>query len=306
MDELITFWEKPASEETVMIVGWRQWADAGAISSKLPEYLIEQLGARKIGEFKSDDFYLFQVPGTHHFLRPVIKLEEGYPKALERKKNEIFYSGDQKKGIIIFLGDEPHLHVNQYGDLFFTAVKTLNIKRVVAIGGVYGPMPYDKDRQVSCTYSLRGMKEELDNYAVRFSNYEGGATIGSYLVKQAEQESIEFLVFYGFVPAYDFSHSSISSQEVRIEQDYKAWYDLVKRFNHMFGLRIDLSDLQRLSDDLVAAMDSQIDELDEQMPQLQVRVQIEKLGEGFTERPFMPLGDVWQQELDDLFSDLDD
>ena len=61
-----------------MIVGWRQWADAGGISSELPQYLIEKTGAQKIGEIKPDGFYLFQIPGTHHFLRPEIKLKEGY------------------------------------------------------------------------------------------------------------------------------------------------------------------------------------------------------------------------------------
>ena len=53
MDELIELSERPASEELYMIAGWHQWADAGAISSGLPKYLIDQTGARKIGTIKS-------------------------------------------------------------------------------------------------------------------------------------------------------------------------------------------------------------------------------------------------------------
>ena len=56
MDDLLELWEKPAAEEKYMIVGWHQWADAGAISSGFPQYLIEQTGARKIGEIKPMDF----------------------------------------------------------------------------------------------------------------------------------------------------------------------------------------------------------------------------------------------------------
>ncbi|MCB0226583.1 MAG: hypothetical protein KDI02_23015, partial [Anaerolineae bacterium] len=68
----------PHPEELYMIAGWHQWADAGAISSGLPQYIINHLEATKIGEIKPDGFYLFQIPGTHHLLRPEIKLEQGY------------------------------------------------------------------------------------------------------------------------------------------------------------------------------------------------------------------------------------
>ena len=84
MDKQIDLWEKPTANEIYMLAGWRQWADAGGISSELPQYLVGKTGAKKIGEIKPDGFYLFQIPGTHHFLRPEIKLEEGYRKAYHR------------------------------------------------------------------------------------------------------------------------------------------------------------------------------------------------------------------------------
>jgi predicted ATP-grasp superfamily ATP-dependent carboligase len=307
MDDLLELWEKPATEEKYMIVGWHQWADAGAISSGFPQYLIEKTGARKIGEIKPDGFYLFQIPGTHHFLRPEIKLEQGYRKELKSPQNELFYAGNDKKGLVVFLGEEPHLYADRYAEAFFDMVEALNVKRVAAVGGVYGPMPYDKDREVSCVYSLRGMKEELAEYAVKFSNYEGGTTIGTYLVDKAEQREIEFFIFYTFVPAYDFSRLSTNLQQgVRIENDFKAWYDLMRRFNHMFKLGIDLSDLEKQSDELIVSMNSKLDELEREMPQLKIKEYLEKLAEEFTEMSFMPLDDVWERELGDLFEDMED
>jgi proteasome assembly chaperone (PAC2) family protein len=306
MNDLLELLEKPIAEEKNMIAGWHQWADAGAISSGLPRWLIGQTDARKIGEIKPDGFYLFQIPGTHHLLRPEVKLEEGYRKELKPRRNEIFYAGDDEKGLVIFLGEEPHLNADRYAEAFFNTVKELDVKRVAAVGGVYGAMPYDKDRQVSCVYSLRGMKDELAKYAVRFSDYEGGATIGTYLIDRAEQKGVEFLVFYAFVPAYDFSQLSTLVQGMRVENDFKAWYDLMRRFNHMFGLGIDLSDLGRQSDELVSTMHSKIDELERKMPQLEVREYMERLAGDFTEKPFMPLGDVWKRALGDLFEDMED
>ena len=306
MDNLVELWEKPLAEEIYMIVGWRQWADAGSISSGLPQYLIEQTDARRIGTIKSDGFYLFQIPGTHHLFRPEIKLDEGYRQELRIRKNEFFYSGDDRKGLVIFLGEEPHLNVERYAEAFFHAVKELGVTRVAAIGGVYGAMPYDKDRQVSCVYSLPEMKDELAEYAVRFSNYEGGTTIGTYLVDRAEQSEVEFLVFYAFVPAYDFSQFSAHHQGIRIDNDFRAWYDLTTRLSHMFDLAIPLSDLERKSDELTSSMDDKIAQLERTMPQLKVREYMETLAEDFVEMPFMPLGEVWERELGHLFEDMED
>ena len=306
MDELVELWEKPGADKIYMIAGWHQWADAGNISSGLPEYLIQHADARKIGEIGADGFYLFQVPGTHHFLRPEIKLKDGYRQELTERLNEIYYTGDDEKGLVIFLGEEPHLNEGRYAEAFLDAVEALGVKRVAALGGVYGAMPYEKDREVSCVYSLRGMREELSDYAVRFSDYEGGATIGSLVLDRAERRQVEMIDLYAFVPAYDFGQSEDQFQGIRIENDFKAWYDLMRRLNHMFDQGIDLTDLEGQSSELVSTLESKIEELERKLPQLNVKEYMEELGKGFTERSFMPLDDVWERELGDLFSDLGD
>src|SRR5713101_1484391 len=142
MDDLLEFSEKPVATEIYMIAGWRQWADAGSTSSALPQYLVEQVGAKKIGRIKSEGFYLFQLPGYNPFLRPEIKLEDGHRKELHHHRNEFYYWGHHGKGLIIFLGDEPHLSVERYAEAFFHAVKELGVKRVAVLGGVYGMVPY--------------------------------------------------------------------------------------------------------------------------------------------------------------------
>lgn len=305
MDELVELHEKPIAEEIYMIAGWEQWADAGSMSSGLTQYLIELTEARKIGEIKPHGFYLFQVPGTHAFLRPEVKLEEGYRKSLDVKKNEFYYTGDDRRGLVIFLGAEPQVNAERYAEAFFEAVKTLGVKRVVVVGGVFGAVPYDKERGVSCVYSLPAMKEELAKYAVHFSNYEGGVSIGSYLADGAERAGIELVVFYAFVPAYDLSELSNALQGVRIENDFKAWHDVMRRLNHMFQLGIDLSDLDRRSNELTQSMHDKIDELDRKAPKAGIREFIATIAGDFSEEPFMPL-DVWERGLGDLFKDTDE
>jgi proteasome assembly chaperone (PAC2) family protein len=303
MDDRIVLDETPAAQEKYMIAGWRQWADAGSISSGLPQYLIDQTDAHRIGEIKPGGFYVFQIPGTHDLLRPKVKLQDGYRQHLAVKRNEFFYAGDEEKGLVVFLGEEPHLNVEQYVDAFLDVVVELGVKRVATLGGVHAPVPYDKDRQVSCVYSLPGLRAELAKYAVRLSNYEGGSSIGTYLIHRAEQRGIELLAFYALVPFYDFMQLSARFAGIQLEEDFKAWYDLLLRFNHLFGLSLDLSNLEGKSRQLVAIIDAQINELDEKMPELGVREQIAGLTAEFDELSFVPLSDVWERELKDLFEE---
>lgn len=286
-----------------MIAGWRQWADAGSISSALPQYLVRITDARHIGSIKPENYYLFQIPGTHHFLRPIIKLNDGFRKDLEVKRNDIYFANIGEKGLVIFLGDEPHLNVEAYTSAFFDVVQALNVKRVAIVGGVYGSMPYDKEREVGCIYSQPYMRAELDGYALRFSNYEGGSTIGSYIVARAQEQTAEYLAMYAFVPAYEFSESDDMPQGIRIENDFKAWHELMRRINHMFQVDINLKELAEQSEELVATLDEKVEELERELPQFGIRDYFAELDAAFVERPFLPLGDVWEQELRHLFDD---
>jgi proteasome assembly chaperone (PAC2) family protein len=306
MDEPIVFDEIPESKNLRMIAGWRQWADAGAVSSALPEYLIKITGAHKIGEIRDDGYYIFQIPGAHHLLRPFIQLEDGYRRSLEENRNEFYFAGDNENGLIIFLGDEPHISIEAYSRNFFTAVKMLGVSEIAGLAGVYGPVPYSRDRRVSCIYSLPSMKSKLEDYAVDFSDYEGGASIGSFLVSKAEAESIPYFVFYAFTPAYDFNEEDLMSQGIRLENDYKSWLDIMRRLNHLLDLNLNLSDLEERSQELIDVIDNRIVELEEEMPQLGIRDYLDNIEAQFTETPFVMLDDVWEDEFRNLFGDGDE
>ncbi len=303
MDESLQLTEIPSSKNMRMIAGWRQWADAGSVSSALPEYLIELTGARKIGEMNDDGYYLFQIPGAHHLLRPVIELEDGYRVSLEEKRNEFYFAGDTENGLVIFLGDEPHMGVERYAASFFTAVKQLGVSQIAGLAGVYGPVPYDRERQISCIYSLPSMKEQLKDYAVSFSDYEGGSSIGSYLVSKAETEAVPYFIFYAITPAYDFSEDDMMSQGIRLENDYKAWHDIMRRLNHLLQMNLDLNDLEERSQELIEVIDHRISELEEELPDINIREYLAAIEAQFTETPFVLLDDVWEDEFRNLFGD---
>lgn len=303
MSDAINLWEKPQAKEIYMLVGWRQWADGGSISSGLPRYLWQETDARKIGELKAHGFYMFQMPGTHDLLRPVVRFEEGFPQSLESRKNEFYYAGDEERGVIFFLGDEPHLDVDRYVNNLLDVVEELNVRRIIGFGGVYAEVPYEKERMISAIYSMPHLKENLENMAVNLSNYTGGASIGSYVCRRAGERDIEYVAFYAFVPTYDFSQVTQIGNAIRLENDFMAWLGVMKRVNYMLDFDFDLRDLEKKSEKLITVVDAKVAELDDLAPQLGVREYMDRLAEDFEEVPFEPLSAVWEDEIRRLLDD---
>ncbi len=304
MDELVELWERPGTART-MIAGWHQWADAGQVSSGLPQYLIRQTHARKIGEIKPGRFYLFQIPGTHHLLRPVVHLKDGHCERMEPRSNAFHYAGTEAKGFVIFLGLEPHQNEERYAEAFLDAVEALGVSRVIAVAGVHGPVPYNRSREISCVYSLSGLGEELSSYAVKPSSYEGGTTIGTYITHRAEARGIEMVGFYALCPAYDFSKGAMIVQQVSMDDDYQAWHDLMQRINTMLRLDVSLTDLERRSDALRAAWDAKIEQL-AKVPHLDVQNYMAEVEAEFNEASFEPLSHVWEDALDQILDEDED
>lgn len=306
MTEALALWETPEVEELYMLVGWRQWADGGSISSGLPHYLVQRTGARQIGEIRPDGFYLFQIPGTHDLVRPVVRFEEGYPESLQKRQNELHFAQLGDKGLVIFLGDEPHMDVERYVDALLSAARQLKVRRIISFGGVYGELPYDKERMVSAIFSLPELKAGLEPLAVNLSNYQGGASIGSYVCRRAGELGIELVGFYAFVPTYDFSALGKVENSIRIENDFMAWLNVMRRVDHMLGLGFDLSDLEARTQRLIEVIEAKIDEIDEASPQLGLKEYMQRLSDEFEENPFNPLDEIWEEELKRLFGKMDD
>jgi hypothetical protein len=239
--------ERPLAQ--YMIAGWRrQWSDGGEISSGLPQYLVEKLGAKKIGEMGNQVSmmcYPFQVAGTHDAFRPKVAYRDGLPSQPMYRENYFFDGGN---GLIIFLGEEPWFRTDVYGAAFFQAVRELGIKRTVAVEGYNGPAPPELERSINCVYSGAQMEATLKQYGVRFSDYgsEGrsGPTIGMALVTLAHYEypDIEMFRLGSRAPMYPFL--TANNQQVGILRDHRSFYDIMRRLKALFKLDIDLSDLK--------------------------------------------------------------
>ncbi len=302
----LELWEHPEAREMYLLAGWRQWADAGSVSSGLPRYLVKLTQAHAIGVIQPEGFYLFQLPGTHGLLRPVVEFNQGVPERLETPRNELYFSGDDQRGLVILIGDEPHLDVERYVSSILHLARTLKVRRIIGLGGVYGELPYHMERPVHAIVSHPRLRAEVERLGVGLSDYHGGASIGSYLCRRASEQSLEYVGFYAFVPSYDFSSEAGMTGVVRIENDFTAWLGTARRIRYMLGFNWDLSELEVRSRQLMQAMDEKIEEIEQNAPHLGVREYLRRLAESFEEQTFNPADDFWEEKLRGLFDKLDD
>ena len=263
-DELLNMESQPAAKQ--LIAGWRrQWSDGGEISGGLPRYLISKLGATQIGEMGpevSKLCYPFQVPGTHDTYRPRVAYNEGLPVQPMTRRNRFYDAGN---GLIIFLGQEPWFRIDAYAEAFFKAVAELSSPKIVAVEGYNGAAPPEMERSVSCIYSRADMKENLDQYGLRYSNYgsqsRNGPTIAMALVTLAHYQypDVEMFRIGSMAPMYPLVTSN--NEQVGISRDHRSFYDILRRLRAIFKLDIDLAELQVLGDAESKELQEQLDKI---------------------------------------------
>ena len=96
------------------------------------------------------------------------------------------------------------------------------------------------------------MREELEGFGLRFSNYgsrgRNGPTIGMALITIAHHDypDLDVLRLGGMAPMFPFM--SQNNDPIGIHRDHRAFYDIMKRLKAMFKLDLDLAELLALGE----------------------------------------------------------
>ena len=102
---------------------------------------------------------------------------------------------------------------------------------------------------------------------------------------------------YSFAPTYNFPSENQTGSTISIENDFMAWMGIMKRVNYMLKLNLDLADLEKKSRHLVEVINNKVEELEGAVPQLGVREYLKRISDDFTETPFSPLDEIWEDEI---------
>jgi len=262
-----------------MVCGIGGWVDGGEAATGSVQYLVKKLAAKRFAEIPIDRFHIFQVPGQLS-LRPQIRIEEGMLKEHHFPQNRFFswVNPDADNDLILFQGTEPNLNWEEYAGAILDLAEELAVVRIYLLGGVLDKTPHTREPGVSCTCSSEKLKEEMQKCGMQFSSYEGPGSFATtllHLCQASQRQMVNITARATYYPEFN----------IVIPHNPKTIRAVVRRLNQLLQLNLDVSDLDRQTEEFEAKLDF----MASQNPRFQAY--IEKLEKDFTEAKYEePLG----------------
>ena len=276
LSEKLSFSEKPKLHNPRLLLGLSGWMDGGEVSTGTVDCLIDKLGAREFAQIDPNGFYISSFPGSMEvtaLFRPHAKITEGLIESYDNAANTFFYSASGD--LILFKGKEPNLNWEEFAECIFSLCEELGAKMVYFIGSVAGLVPHTREPRLFCSVSQSELKETFQHYGVKFANYEGPASIITYLTANAHKRDISMVSFVATIPAYVQGNNP------------KCIEAVTRRLAGMLELEVELGDLTTISDEF----EKKLGDVVEEQPELESN--IHKLEEDYD-------SEIFNNEMGDL------
>jgi len=237
-DDKLRIYEAPRFQNPRLVMGFSGWMDGGDVSTGTVQILAERLGAQRFAEILPEGFYIYNFPGEMELatlFRPHCRIQDGQVRAFNLPENLFF--GAPEHGLILFLGKEPNVAWEDYADCIFELCSDFGVQVIYFIGSVSGLVPHTRDPHLSCSVSNGDMKPLFEQYGIGFSNYEGPASIVTYLTAHARDRGINMVNLVATVPAYVQGRNP------------KCIDAVVRRLAGILSIDVHLDDLRAAADD---------------------------------------------------------
>lgn len=258
-----------------LLIGLSGWMDGGEVSTGTIKILADKLHARRIAEIDHQGFYLYTSPGAMEvaaLFRPHCRIRKGIVREFEFPDNA-FFAAD-REDLILFSGKEPNMNWVDYGDSIFALCRQLHIQSAYFIGSVAGLVPHTRDPMLFCSVSDAQMKPRFESYGIKFSDYEGPASIITYLTTRAKEQGVEMASIVATIPAYVQGANP------------KCIVAVTRRMAGILGVHVNLDDLQAAADEF----EKKLTELVQEQPELAENVL--KIEQDYDNEIFSEMGDL--------------
>lgn len=233
----LKIYKRPNFHEPRLLLGFSGWMDGGEVSTGTIKCFIDKLSAKRFADIASEGFYLYNFPGMMEIaalFRPYTKIKHGLIKTFQFPRNAFYY--DEKNDLILFRGKEPNLQWEEFADCIFALCAEFGVKRLYFIGSVAGLVPHTRDPRLLCSASSQQLKETFQHYGIKLSNYEGPASIVTYLTTICSKRGLDMVSLVATIPAYVQGSNP------------KCIEAVTRRLAGILGIHIDLDDLTAVSD----------------------------------------------------------
>jgi proteasome assembly chaperone (PAC2) family protein len=213
--ELLRIHHRPALDQATLVLAFSGWMDGGDVSTGTVRRLVDLLGAQPIAEIDPEPFYLYNFPGSMELtalFRPPIKIEEGRIVSLAMPANTFY--GHEPANLILFLGKEPNLRWQTFGDCILALAHQARVRRVLFVGSFGGSVPHTREPRLFVTCSDEGLLPEMARYGLRRTDYEGPGSFSSYLLTRAPSAGLEMTSLVAEIPGYLQGRNPMSIEAV--------------------------------------------------------------------------------------------
>ncbi|MHC4463752.1 MAG: PAC2 family protein [Planctomycetota bacterium] len=274
----LRIYKRPELNNPRLLVGLSGWMDGGQVSTGTVKCLVERLGAEKFAEIEPEGFYIYNFPGSMEvtsLFRPHTKIKDGLITSFDVPADAFFC--DKEHDLILFVGKEPNLRWREFADCVFSLCSEFNVGMIYFIGSVAGLVPHTREPRLFCSVSDEKLKGTFEHYGVKFANYEGPASIITYLTSSSREHGLSMASFVATVPAY-------------VQGDNPKCIEAVtRRVAGILKLEIKLDDLSDVSDEF----EKRLSEIVQEQPELASNIR--KLEEDYD-------NEIFNNEMGDLRS----
>jgi len=272
----LKIYERPTFKKPRLLLGFSGWMNGGEVSTGTVKCLIDKLYAQRFAEIKPAGFYIYSFPGSMEvtaLFRPHTQIKDGIIQSYEIPSNTFFYS--EQSNLILFLGKEPNLNWEEFAECIFSVCAEFGVEMIYFIGSVAGLVPHTREPRLFCSVSQPKLKETFQHYGVKFANYEGPASIVTYLTTNCGNQDIKMVSLVAAIPAYVQGNNP------------KCIEAVTRRIAGMLELEMEFDDLTTISEQF----EKKLHEVVQEQPELESN--IHKLEEDYD-------NDIFNNEMGDL------
>ncbi len=247
----------PTFQQSRLVLGFSGWMDGGEVSTGTIEWLGRKLHASLLAEIDSEDFYIFSFPGSMEvsaLFRPYTKIKDGLITAYQGPTNRFFHN--QEQNLILFAGKEPNFNWRQYAECILSLASQFDVRMIYFIGSVAGLVPHTREPRLFSSVSEPGLKGGLQELGIRFTDYEGPASLVTYLTQLCRERNLPMATLVAEIPAYVQG------------RNHRCIEAVARKLAGILKLQVNLDDLRALGDRL----EERITEIVQQNGELQERI----------------------------------
>lgn len=190
----IEWLERPSLREPVAILAFEGWNDAADAATGVVEYLIDQAALDPFARLDMEPYINYQMS------RPHVSLEEE-GRMIHWPATGFF--GLEQPGnvndILLVLGEEPHLHWQQYTREILDMLRGLGVTAAITLGAFIGQVPHTLPVPIFGDSTDSGLISRL---GAMQSSYEGPTGIVGVLHSALLDSGFDATTLWAAIPHY--------------------------------------------------------------------------------------------------------